>query len=96
MRYGVIPIVRRTGGLADSVIDFNPGTGKGTGFSFDHFDSLSLSITIARAIENYKNKTTWQKIQRQAMSQDFSWAKSALEYSKIITKAITYHKNNKK
>ena len=95
MRYGVIPIVRKTGGLADSVTDFNPDTGKGTGFVFDNYDALSLVLTIARAVENYKNKSLWKKIQKQAMQEDFSWTKSALEYSKIISKAITYHKNNK-
>lgn len=95
MRYGVIPIVRNTGGLADSVTDFNPTTGKGTGFTFDHFDSMSLVLTIARAVEDYKNKPLWKKIQKQAMQQDFSWNKSAQEYSKIIIKAINYHKNNK-
>jgi starch synthase len=96
MRYGVIPIVRKTGGLADSVIDVDPATGKGTGFTFDNFDSLSLALTIARALEDFKNKKLWLKIQKQAMTQDFSWTKSAVEYSKIINKAITYHKNNKK
>lgn len=95
MRYGTIPIVRRTGGLADSVTDFNPATGRGTGFTFDHFDSLSLALTIARALENYKNKTLWLKIQKRAMAQDFSWSKSAEEYSKIFNKAIAYHKANK-
>ena len=96
MRYGVIPIVRQTGGLADSVIDWNPGTGKGTGFVFEHFDSLSLALTIARACEDYKNKPLWRKLQKQAMLQDFSWTKSAKEYSKIFTKALAYRKNNKK
>lgn len=95
MRYGVIPIVRKTGGLADSVTDFNPTTGKGTGFTFDHFDSLSLMLTIARALENYKNKPLWKKIQTQAMREDFSWSKSAEEYSKIFSKAISYRKTNK-
>ena len=95
MRYGVIPIVRKTGGLADSVADFNPTTGKGTGFTFDHFDSLSLALTMARALEDYRNKPLWKKIQTQAMAQDFSWTKSANEYSKIITKALTNHRTNK-
>lgn len=93
MRYGVIPIVRKTGGLADSVIDFNPKTGKGTGFTFEHFDSLSLVLAIARAYENYKNKPMWRAIQKQAMLQDFSWLKSAEEYAKLFTKAIAAHKN---
>ena len=96
MRYGVIPIIRKTGGLADSVMDFNPTTGKGTGFSFNHFDSLSLALTIARAVENYKNKPLWKKIQKQAMQEDFSWSKSALEYSRLFSKALALHKNNKK
>jgi starch synthase len=95
MRYGVIPIVRKTGGLADSVIDFNPKTGLGTGFTFDHFDSLSLALTIARACENYRNKPLWKKIQKQAMLQDFSWLKSAEEYAKLINKAIIFHKTKK-
>lgn len=93
MRYGVIPIVRKTGGLADSVIDYNPKTGNGTGFVFENFDSLSLVIAITRAYENYKNKPVWKKIQRQAMMQDFSWLKSAQEYAKLINKAIATHKN---
>lgn len=92
MRYGVVPIVRKTGGLADSVIDFNPTTGKGTGFTFEKFDSLSLALTMARAYENYKNKTLWHKVQKQAMAQDFSWKKSAAEYAKLFNKVI----NNKK
>lgn len=92
MRYGVIPIVRKTGGLADSVIDFNPKTGRGTGFTFDHYDSLSLVLTMARACENYRNKTTWRLIQKQAMLQDFSWLKSAQEYAKLISKALIIHK----
>jgi starch synthase len=95
MRYGAIPIVRKTGGLADSVTDFDPATGKGTGFTFKHFDSLSLALTMARALENYRNKSSWKKIQKQAMTQDFSWFKSAEEYSKIFNKAIAYHKTNK-
>lgn len=92
MRYGVIPIVRKTGGLADSVIDFNPKTGNGTGFTFENYDSLSLILTMARAYENYKNKPLWRTIQRQAMMQDFSWLKSAEEYAKLINKAIVSHK----
>ena len=95
MRYGVIPIVRRTGGLADSVTDFNPATGGGTGFIFDRFDSLSLALTMARALENYKNKSVWEKIQKQAMTQDFSWTKSAEEYSKIFNRALAARKNDK-
>jgi starch synthase len=92
MRYGVIPIVRKTGGLADSVLDFNPKTGKGTGFTFESYDSLSLAMTIARAYENYRNKSNWRKIQKQAMAQDLSWEKSAAEYVKLFIKAINIKK----
>lgn len=95
MRYGVVPIVRKTGGLADSVTDFDPRTGKGTGFVFEQFDALSLTLAMARAYENYKNKVTWRKIQRQALAQDFSWLKSAHEYAKLINKAFVFHKSKK-
>jgi len=88
MRYGTVPIVRKTGGLADSVIDFNAATGKGNGFTFEDFNSLSLAITIARACESYKNVIKWKKIQTQAMAANFSWERSAKEYVRVIDAAI--------
>ncbi len=80
MRYGAIPIVRKTGGLADTVEDFDPHRGRGTGFVFEKFDPQALMITIVRAHEAYRNKREWLKLVERAMSQDFSWKNSARKY----------------
>lgn len=84
MRYGGVPIVRKTGGLADSVTDFNPRTGVGNGFVFEDFNSLSLVMAITRAREYYRNQPVWRKIQKQAMNANFSWENSAAEYARIF------------
>ena len=84
MRYGSIPIVRRTGGLADTVEDFDAAENTGTGFVFNDFDSSALLISIIRAYENFRNKKVWIEIQKRAMSQDFSWDESAREHSRIF------------
>ena len=84
LRYGAIPVVRKTGGLSDSVKDFDSTSGEGTGFVFSDFNPLSLAIVISRAIEHYKNQPEWKLIQKQAMDADFSWENSANEYSRIF------------
>ena len=93
MRYGCIPIVRKVGGLADSVEDFDPRQNKGTGFVFEKYDSFSLAIVIVRASEIYKQKKEWSKLVKRAMAKDFSWKKSAQEYIKIFDLAIKLHTN---
>ena len=80
MRYGAIPIVRKTGGLADTVEDFDPHLGKGTGFVFEKFDPQALLITIVRAHESYRNRHEWARLMERAMAQDFSWKNSARKY----------------
>lgn len=84
MRYGAIPIVRETGGLADSVKDYLPGQNKGTGFVFKKYDKYALLIAILRASETFRNKKEWFKLMKRAMAQDFSWKKSAKEYIKLF------------
>lgn len=86
MRYGAIPIVRKTGGLADTVIDSDPHHGKGTGFVFEKFDPQALMITIVRAHESYRNKHEWFKLVGRAMMQDFSWKNSARKYMALCRK----------
>ena len=95
MRYGCIPIVRKVGGLADSVTDFNPEKGEGTGFVFEKYDPFSLTIAIVRASELYRQKKEWAKLMKRAMAEDFSWGKSAKEYIKLFEMALRFHKENK-
>jgi len=91
MRYGCIPIVRHVGGLANSVKDFDPVTGKGTGFVFNKYDPFALTIAIVRAKQMYKQKKIWTKIIKSAMTEDFSWQKSAKEYIKLFNMALRVH-----
>jgi starch synthase len=88
LRYGSIPIVRETGGLADTVRNFDPTTGEGNGFSFQPYDSMALYAAIIRALENYRYRNTWQQLIIRAMSADHSWAASARRYVDIYRRAI--------
>jgi starch synthase len=96
MRYGSVPIVRKVGGLADTVHDHGDKTAPHTGFVFEKFDPFSLSIAIVRAYENFRNPALWKKIQQNGMSQDFSWASSALKYEAMFKEAIKRGKHAKK
>lgn len=88
MRMGTIPIVRKTGGLADSVEDYNPDKETGTGFVFERFDSSSLMIALIRAFENFKDKSKWRLLQKRVMVKDFSWIHSAKKYAELFDRAI--------
>ena len=92
MRYGAIPIVRSTGGLDDTVIDFNPETLEGNGFKFRDFDGWSLYGQMVRALETYRNKKVWSQIQQNAMAADFSWDNVALKYLDLYNKANYFKK----
>src|SRR5690606_8223942 len=83
MRYGSIPVVRNTGGLADTVTPYDPINNEGTGFMFDEFSSTALTIQTVRALEVYRHKTAWKGLMKRAMSQDFSWNNSAKEYERF-------------
>ena len=96
MRYGAVPIVRKTGGLADSVEDYDPLKQTGTGFVFEKFDKYALFGTLIRAIETYKYPKLWEGIQKRAMSANFSWSASAKEYAEIFKKAIDFNLQSKK
>ena len=88
MRYGCIPIVRRTGGLVDTVTHHDPMNQKGTGYCFDRYEPLDLFTCMVRASEGFIYRDRWQQLQQRAMSQDFSWLKSALEYIKIYKEIL--------
>ena len=88
MRYGTIPIVRRTGGLADTVQNYDPLAHAGTGFVFDAYDPLACFAAIVRALETYRNPAAWKVLQARAMAQDFSWAASARQYTALYSRAL--------
>lgn len=91
MRYGTIPIVRRTGGLADTVQEYNTETGHGTGFCFDDESATALISTVRKALAVYHDKDNWRKIVLNAMKADFSWTHSAREYMTLYREAIRNH-----
>lgn len=89
LRYGTVPVVRRVGGLADTVEEFNPKTGKGTGFLFDKYSAQEMLKALKRALSVYGNRKAWLKLMRNAMSKDFSWNTSAKEYVKLYEKLLS-------
>jgi len=89
MRYGTVPIVRRTGGLADTVTHFNPATGEGNGFSFDDFLASGLMWAIREALSLY-GSCEWDTLVHNAMSSDFSWRRMAGEYIDMYEKVKAY------
>jgi starch synthase len=88
LRYGTIPIVRSTGGLADTIDDFNAETGEGNGFSFDDYTAVALSRAIERALLTIRNKPVWSRLVHSAMAADFSWERSALKYADLYERAV--------
>jgi len=81
--YGTVPIVRETGGLADTVVKFDEKTGEGTGFVFTHYNAASMVKEIKRALKTYTDKKTWLKIVKSGMKSDFSWNSSAKKYVEL-------------
>jgi len=86
LKYGTVPIVRGTGGLDDTIQDFNPETKAGNGFKFYEYSSWELLNTIKRALRLYKNKELWNTLMLNGMKQDFSWSKSAEKYIEMYGK----------
>jgi starch synthase len=92
LRYGTVPIVRRTGGLADTVVDVNPTTlsnGSATGFVFENADAASLWDAVEHATNFYRRSATdWEILARTGMEQDFSWEASAQHYLELYQRAV--------
>ena len=87
LRYGTVPLVRATGGLYDTVRNFDATTGSGTGFTFDEYSSQALLSTLRWALEVYEDRTAWRRMQIVGMHEDFSWDASAREYVKVYERA---------
>jgi starch synthase len=88
MRYGTVPIVRATGGLDDTVTDYNAEAGTGTGFKFREYTSDALLEALERARATFGNPSIWRQLQLAGMRQDFSWDRSAREYVKLYERAL--------
>ena len=82
-RYGTIPVVRRTGGLADSIVAFNNDRKQGNGFAFTNYNAHEMLYVIKDAIFTYGDKTVWNALVQSAVNSDFSWEKSSKEYEAV-------------
>jgi len=88
LRYGSVPVVRKTGGLGDSVFDSRDGYKEPNGFTFDEYTSEAFWEAIKRALEAYGERKKWEKMVRNGMNADFSWEKSARKYDELYRKAL--------
>ena len=88
MRYGSVPVVRATGGLADTVRDFDAVEGGGNGFSFQEYTSMALYAALVRALETYKHGDVWRQLVLRGMTADYSWTASARKYLDLYHRAL--------
>ena len=88
LRYGTVPVVRRTGGLADSVQRYDPATGDGTGVVFEPFTAAALVAAIEVALDLYAQPPHWQRLQRNGMAQDFSWTRQGGHYIALFERML--------
>ena len=95
LRYGSVPIVRETGGLSDTITNYNPQTKKGNGFVFKTYDPKDLLVAITRALETYKYKKDWQGLAKKGMQESFSWEVPAKKYVLLYKKAINSKREKK-
>jgi len=83
LRYGTVPVVRATGGLNDTVEEFDPSSGEGTGFRFVPYTAEAFKAAIDRALALYENRRDWIRLMKNGMRQDFSWNRSARKYVEL-------------
>jgi len=88
LRYGTVPVVRATGGLVDTVEPYDPATGQGTGFRFDHPDGTGLMWALDQALGACAERPAWEKLMRNGMARDFSWERSAREYVALYQRVL--------
>jgi starch synthase len=88
LRYGTVPVVRSTGGLADTVQEFDPATGEGTGFCFNDYEPGHFRAAIDRALALWPNREGWLRLMRNGMRQDFSWTESAERYVELYERLL--------
>ena len=92
LRYGTIPVVRATGGLADTIRDYDPSLKRGNGFRFGPYDSWQFFAAVVRAAETFRHTDVWSWLVQHAMREDVSWSRSALKYVQLYGAAIAAHR----
>jgi starch synthase len=95
LRYGTIPVVRATGGLADTIHDWDPARQTGNGFVFEAYDHWDLFASVVRALETYRQPALWRRLQQNAMASDVSWTNSALQYVQLYLTAMESHQETR-
>src|SRR5262249_40066832 len=88
MRYGVVPIARETGGLADTIFNYDKKRNSGTGFLFDDFSKNDLLDSIKKALKVYEDRKIWRGLVLRCMNQSFTWEKSIQEYTYLYRKLL--------
>jgi len=88
MKYGTVPVVRKTGGLADTVSNLSRDMKHGTGCVFNEYRSDELVAALVRAVELFKDKSAWRRLTQRVMKQDFSWEGPAGKYELLYQKAL--------
>lgn len=88
LRYGSIPVVRKTGGLADTIVNLSEDASTGNGFMFEHYTGEAFLASLKRSVEAYKNEADWQRLVVRAMGQDFSWNSSAQKYLDLYKQVL--------
>jgi starch synthase len=88
LRYGTVPIVRATGGLDDTIEEWNAEEGTGTGFKFEGYDPEALLVKIDLALEAFCDKVGWTRLMRNGMARDYSWSGPAKEYVRAYEEAV--------
>jgi starch synthase len=88
LRYGTVPIVRRTGGLADSVQHFDPATGSGTGIVFNDYNAEAVTWGLNTALDLYQNKGAWRRLMQNGMAQDYSWSRQVRGYVELYESIV--------
>ena len=88
LRYGTVPVVRKTGGLADTVQQFSPSSGEGTGFVFEHFDARALLAALQQALTVWPNRAAWRRLQLNGMAKDFTWGRQVGLYEELYRRVM--------
>ena len=91
LRYGAVPIVRATGGLAETISDYDAAIGQGLGFVFEEYDPWEFFAAVMRALEAYRHRDDWLTLVRRGMREDVSWARSARRYVQLYRTAVKSH-----